>query len=40
MKKRLWKQILVAGCVSTLLMTSPGMLVFADEFQGGRDFTC
>ena len=36
MKKRLWKQILVAGCVSTLLMTSPGMLVFADEFQGGE----
>ena len=34
MKKRLWRRILTAGCVASLLMTSPGMAVLADELPG------
>ena len=34
MKKHLWKRILTAGCVASLFMTSPGVLVLADELPG------
>lgn len=34
MSKIWWKRILAASCVLTLLMTSPGMVVLADDMPG------